>query len=77
MINSGNLPQNGANRVFLGGAALSWRLKSEIRQDCFLGASMIVWEGVMDSNMLETYACKEGLVLGEDLLLSKVTIASD
>lgn len=44
---------------------------------CFLGAPAVVYEGVMNPAILETYACREALVLGEDLLLTKMKISSD
>jgi hypothetical protein len=35
----------------------------------FLGASTVVMEGLLEPNMVEAIACKEGLVLASDLVL--------
>jgi hypothetical protein len=36
---------------------------------CFLGASAVVMEGSLESDMVEAISCKEGLALASDLLL--------
>ena len=43
----------------------------------FRGASAVVYEGVTDPATLEAYACREALVIAEDLMLSKLKVASD
>jgi ribonuclease HI len=46
-------------------------------QGVYLGASAVVFEGITDPAMLEALACREALVLAEDLQLQKVKVASD
>jgi hypothetical protein len=43
----------------------------------FLGALSVVMDGVTDPETLEAMACREGLTLGEDLLLQGVKLATD
>ena len=43
----------------------------------FLGASAVVLEGRMETNMVETIACKEGLALASDLVLRDFISACD
>jgi ribonuclease HI len=43
----------------------------------FLGASSVVMDGMSDPETLEAMACREGLILGEDLLLRRVKLATD
>nr|XP_051201801.1 uncharacterized protein LOC127315346 [Lolium perenne] len=43
----------------------------------FLGASVVVYAGVIDPTMLEAYTCKEALELAEDLSQHKLMITSD
>jgi hypothetical protein len=43
----------------------------------FLGASVVVVQGISDPEVLEPLACREGLDLASDLLLTKVRVASD
>jgi ribonuclease HI len=43
----------------------------------FLGASSVVMDGMSDPETLEAMACREGLTLGEDLLLRRVKLATD
>jgi len=43
----------------------------------FLGASTVVFTGVSDPETLEILACREGLALASDLLISKARVASD
>jgi hypothetical protein len=46
-------------------------------QGVFQGASALVFEGITDPEILEAYACREALALGEDLNLDNLHIASD
>lgn len=41
------------------------------------GASSLVLEGISDVETLEALACREGLALAGDLMLSKIRLASD
>jgi ribonuclease HI len=43
----------------------------------FLGASVMVVQGISDPEVLEALACWKGLDLASDLLLTKVRVASD
>ena len=43
----------------------------------FLGASVLVLEGITSPEVVETIACREGLTLASDLLLHKVRVACD
>jgi hypothetical protein len=43
----------------------------------FLGASVVVVQGISDPEVLEALACQEGLDLASDLLLTKFRVASD
>jgi ribonuclease HI len=43
----------------------------------FVGASAMVFDGVTDPVLLESYACREALNLAADLHQQKVMIASD
>jgi len=43
----------------------------------FLGASVVVWQGYDDPEILEAMACREGLALASDLHLGKIRMASD
>ena len=43
----------------------------------FLGASALVFKGVTKPATLEAYACREALALAEDMVVTKVRIASD
>jgi hypothetical protein len=43
----------------------------------FLGASVVVVQGISDPKVLEALACREGLDLASDLLLTKFRVASD
>jgi hypothetical protein len=43
----------------------------------FLGASAVVFEGVMDPGCLEAMACRESLALAADLNIGDVMVASD
>jgi ribonuclease HI len=47
------------------------------REGTFLGASAVVLRGVTDPETLEAMACREGLNLAADLLLRRITMASD
>jgi hypothetical protein len=46
-------------------------------EGAFLGASVVVVQGISDPEVLEALACREGLDLASDLLLKKVRVASD
>ncbi|KAE8783603.1 hypothetical protein D1007_42905 [Hordeum vulgare] len=46
-------------------------------QGVFLGASAVVTPGVTDPEVLEAHACREAIALTEDMMISKVRIASD
>ena len=46
-------------------------------QGIYLGSSAMVYTGVTDPLMLETFACREALSLAEDLNLHKITVACD
>jgi ribonuclease HI len=43
----------------------------------FLGASVVVLQGVSDPESLEAMACREGLALSADLLVQRIRVASD
>mgnify|MGYP000972605315 CR=1 FL=1 len=43
----------------------------------YLGSSAVVYHGVTNPMMLETYACREALSLAEDLALQHIMVASD
>ena len=43
----------------------------------YLGSSVVVFEGLIDTPSLEAQACNEALALAQDLLLTHVIIASD
>jgi ribonuclease HI len=43
----------------------------------FMGASLVVVKGVMDSETLEAFAIREGLSITDDLLLHQFQLASD
>lgn len=44
---------------------------------CYLGASAIVFEGLVDPASLEAHACNEALSLAKDLHIHRLTVASD
>jgi len=43
----------------------------------FLGASAVVMTGMTDPETIEVLACREGVALAQDLLLSRIRLASD
>lgn len=43
----------------------------------FLGSSAVVFKGIRDPMILETYACREALSLAEDLNEHNIMVASD
>lgn len=43
----------------------------------FIGASVLVVEGITDPETMEALACREGLALSSDLLLRKVRLSCD
>lgn len=43
----------------------------------YLGASAVVYDGLVDAASLEVQACNEALALAKDLSLSRMTIATD
>ena len=43
----------------------------------YLGSSAVVYRGITDPLILETYACREALLLAEDLAIQSFTVASD
>jgi ribonuclease HI len=43
----------------------------------FMGASVVVLEGVTDPEMLEALACRKGFAVAADLLLPRFRVASD
>lgn len=43
----------------------------------FLGASPLVWEGIVDAETVEAIACQEDLALASDLSLQNLRVASD
>jgi len=43
----------------------------------FVGASVLVMEGISDSEMAEAMACREGMALASDLVLQKLRLATD
>ncbi|XP_073360565.1 uncharacterized protein [Aegilops tauschii subsp. strangulata] len=47
------------------------------KEGSYIGASAVVFEGLVDAASLEAQACNEALALAQDLLLSHVIIASD
>ncbi|KAE8786876.1 hypothetical protein D1007_39119 [Hordeum vulgare] len=46
-------------------------------QGIFLGASAVVFNGVTDPAVIEAHACREAIALAEDMMITKVRIASD
>ncbi|KAE8770061.1 hypothetical protein D1007_58250 [Hordeum vulgare] len=46
-------------------------------QGGFLGASAVVFPGMIDPEVLEAHACREALALAEDMMVSRIRIASD
>jgi hypothetical protein len=42
----------------------------------YMGASVLVLEGITDPPILETIACREALALAEDIALTNVLVAS-
>ncbi|KAI5016597.1 hypothetical protein ZWY2020_006448 [Hordeum vulgare] len=46
-------------------------------EGAYLGSSAMVFQGIIDSETLETYACGEALALADDLSVQKVVVASD
>ncbi|KAE8784827.1 hypothetical protein D1007_41583 [Hordeum vulgare] len=46
-------------------------------QGVLLGASAVVIPGMIDPEVLEAHACREAIALAEDMMISKVRIASD
>jgi ribonuclease HI len=56
-------------------AAISVVARDEAGQ--FLGASVVILQGVSDHESLEAMACREGLALAADLLLQRIRVASD
>ena len=47
------------------------------RDGQYLGSSAVVFQGITDPMMLETYACREALALAEDLATMNICVASD
>ena len=43
----------------------------------YLGSSAVVYNGIRDPTILETYACREALALAQDLQLQNMIVASD
>ena len=43
----------------------------------YLGSSVVVFQGMTDPTILETYACREATALAEDLNLQDLCVASD
>ena len=43
----------------------------------FLGASVVVMEGLLEPNTVEAIACKEGLALASDLVLRDCRLSCD
>ena len=43
----------------------------------FVGASVVVTEGISDPKIMEAVACRESLALASDLLLQKIRVACD
>ena len=43
----------------------------------YLGSSAVVFEGINDPLILETYACREALALADDLAVQNICVASD
>jgi hypothetical protein len=43
----------------------------------FLGASVVVFDGITEPSILEAHACREAHVLAGDLQLQRLKIASD
>ena len=76
-------PPNGKVKFNVDGAvARSWRggAAAAICRDqdgLYLGSSAVVFQGITDLAMLETYACREALALAEDLATTNICVASD
>uniref|UniRef100_A0A453ANK3 RNase H type-1 domain-containing protein n=1 Tax=Aegilops tauschii subsp. strangulata TaxID=200361 RepID=A0A453ANK3_AEGTS len=43
----------------------------------YLGSSAVVFQGINDPLILETYACREALALADDLAVQTICVASD
>ncbi|KAI5003835.1 hypothetical protein ZWY2020_030995 [Hordeum vulgare] len=43
----------------------------------YLGASAVVYRGIVDHFLLETFACREALALADDLLVTNLKVPSD
>ena len=43
----------------------------------YLGSSLVVYAGIIDSTLLEAFACREALALAEDLRIQMMHVASD
>jgi ribonuclease HI len=46
-------------------------------ESTFLGASSLTIDGITDPETLEALACREALALAQDLLVDRITVASD
>jgi hypothetical protein len=43
----------------------------------YLRSSVMVYRGITDPTILETFACREALALADDLLVQRMKVASD
>jgi hypothetical protein len=43
----------------------------------YLGSSAVIYAGIIDPQVLETLACREALALADDLIQSRILVASD
>jgi ribonuclease HI len=50
---------------------------ARLTEGVFLGASVVAVQGISDPEVLEALACREGLALTSDLLLTNFRVASD
>jgi ribonuclease HI len=76
-------PVPGVTKINCDGAVSRSKMRGAVAcvsrddQGTFLGASAVVYEGVINPEILETLACSESLSLAEDMMSSRVHIASD
>jgi ribonuclease HI len=76
-------PTPGVTKINCDGAVSRSEMRGAVacvsrdEQGVFLGASATIYEGVINPEVLEALACSEYLSLAEDMMASRVHIASD
>ncbi|KAE8792648.1 hypothetical protein D1007_32759 [Hordeum vulgare] len=76
-------PATGETKMNVDGAVAKSSNTGAVRVICrsdqggFLGASAVVIPGMIDPEVLEAHACTEAIALAEDMMVSRVRIASD